>query len=408
MSELYDLDWLVSIDDHVLEPPDVWQNRVPAKFRDQAPRLVDVDGTEYWKYEDKLVPTPGLAAVAGKAREQFSPHPVGYGDMRPGCYDATARVEDMNRAGILSSMCFPSFPRFCGQIFKEAEDKELALICLQAYNDWMIDEWCGSHPGRFIPLTLMPLWDPQLAAAEVTRCAEKGSRAVAFSENPVRLGLPSIHDKDRYWDPVWAAMQDAGMVVCMHQGSSSYRQQTAPDAPDLVTMAWGIGTMMSGTMLDWLFGPVFQRFPGMKIALSEGGIGWIPYFLERAEQIIDKQRFWAAEAGEQIDIQTGLMRKRDAMEVDPRTLDIRQVFHDHIYGCFIDDIAGIRLLDIIGVDNVMIETDYPHSDSTWPNSITYAHKQLEGLDDDTKYKILRGNAEKLFRFTPAAPPVHAT
>lgn len=404
---MYDLNWLVSIDDHVLEPPHLWQKWVPEKYRDNAPRIV-VDGDEeYWVYSGKKVPTNGLAAVAGKQREQFSPDPVKYSEMRPGCYDPVARIADMDQAGILASLCFPSFPRFCGQVFMEGDDKQLGLACVQAWNNWMIDEWCGSSPGRFIPMIIIPLWAPDLAAVEVRRCAAKGARALAFSENPVRLGLPSIHDKDRYWDPVWAAAEETGMIVCMHQGSSSFRMHTAPDAPGLVTMAWGIGTMMSGALLDWLWGPVFHRYPGVKIALSEGGIGWMPYFLERSEQILDKQRFWAAQGDRKTNYETGELIIGEAMEVDPRTLDIRQLFHDHVYGCFIDDRAGLKHLDELGVDNVMIETDYPHSDSTWPDSIGHALRQLEGFDDEVKYKILRGNAERLFRFEPAAPPIPA-
>lgn len=400
----YDLNWLVSIDDHVLEPADLWQRWVPEKYRADAPRIVTDGDEEYWLYGGKKVPTNGLSAVAGKSRDEFSPDPVKYSEMRAGCYDSVARIADMDRAGILASMCFPSFPRFCGQVFYEGADKELGLICVQAYNDWMLEEWCGSAPGRFIPLIIMPLWDPALAAREIQRCAEKGARALAFSENPTKLDLPSIHDKNRYWDPVWAACEDNGVVVCMHQGSSSFRMHTAPDAPGLVTMAWGIGTMMSGALLDWLFGPVFHRYPGVKIALSEGGIGWMPYFLERAEQILDKQRFWAAKGDRKTNYETGELIQGEAMEVDPLSLDIRQLFKDHVFGCFIDDKAGLKHLDELGRDNVMIETDYPHSDSTWPDSIEYAHTQLEGLDDETKYKILRGNAERLFQFTPAAPP----
>jgi predicted TIM-barrel fold metal-dependent hydrolase len=347
--------------------------------------------------------TTGLFATAGKAREETTPYPIGYEDMRPGCYNAAERIADMDRAGILASMSFPSFPRFCGQVFYEGEDKELGLACVQAYNDWMIEEWCGTAPGRFIPLIIIPLWDPPQAAKEIERCAAKGVTAIAFSENPVPLGLPSIHDKHRYWDPVWAAVQDAGMIVCMHQGSSSYRARTSPDAPELVTLAWGIGNSMSGTMLDWLFGPVFVRYPGVKIALSEGGVGWIPYFLERAEQILDHQRHWLS-SNLKVDLATLSFVQGESMAIDPMTMNVREVFREHIFGCFIDDVAGMRLLDLIGEDNVMIETDYPHSDTTWPDSIAFAHKHLEGLDDKTKHKILRGNAERLFRFTPAAPP----
>ena len=402
------LDWLISVDDYVLEPPDVWQSRLPAKYRDVGPRLVTDDTGEYWAYEDKKVITTGLSAVAGRTKEQFSPDPVPYSEMRPGCFDSKARIEDMNQAGILASLCFPSFPRFCGQVFWEGKDKELGMLSVKAFNDWMLDDWCGGAPGRMIPLILIPLWDPRAAAKEMERCAARGAHAFAFSENPTLLNLPSIHDKDRYWDPVWSAAQDTDMVVCMHQGSSSHRFEMSADAPYLATQSWGIGSKQSGTLLDWLFGPVFVRYPKVKIALSEGGIGWMPYFLERAEQVLDKQRFWASE-GER-EVEDGMLKVgskaggRERSEVDLLTLDIRQTFRDHVYGCFIEDQAGLDNIHHIGIDNVMIETDYPHSDSTWPNSIEFAHKQLDRFDDESKYKILRGNAERVFSFTPAEPP----
>jgi predicted TIM-barrel fold metal-dependent hydrolase len=402
-----DLDWLVSVDDHVLEPPHVWRDRLPAKYRNVGPRLeTDEAGEECWVYEDRKVRTVGLAASAGRAKEEFSPDPVPYSEMRAGCYDSVARIADMDRAGILASMCFPSFPRFCGQVFWEGKDRELGLLSVKAYNDWMLDEWCGAAPGRFIPLILLPLWDPRAAAAEMERCAAKGAHAFAFSENPALLKLPSIHSEDRYWDPVWSVAQDAEMVVCMHQGSSSHRFEMSADAPYLATQAWGIGSKLSGTLLDWLFGPVFVRYPGVKIAMSEGGIGWIPYFLERAEQVLDKQRYWASKGSREVVgglIKAGSKAKENTSDVDLMTLDIRQTFKDHVYGCFIEDESGLENLRFIGADNVMIETDYPHADSTWPNSIKVAHQQLSRFDEDTQYKILRGNAERLFHFTPAVP-----
>jgi hypothetical protein len=142
MNDSLNLDWLVSVDDHVLEPPHLWVDRVPAKDRDRAPHMEEDDtGMDYWVYDGKKFPSSGLSAVVGKSKEEFSPEPLAYRDMRPGCYDPAARIEDMDRAGILASLSFPSFPRFCGQIFHEARDKDLALLCVQAYNDWMIDEW---------------------------------------------------------------------------------------------------------------------------------------------------------------------------------------------------------------------------------------------------------------------------
>ena len=389
------LDWLISVDDHVLEPPGVWVDRVPAKDRDRAPHQVIEGDMEFWVYDGKRYPSSGLSAVAGKKKEEFSPEPVTYAEMRPGCYDAKARIEDMDRAGILASLCFPTVTRFCGQLFMEASDREFGFVCLQAYNDWMIEEWCGAAPGRYIPLVLIPMWDPALAAKEMERCAAKGVTAFAFSENPAPLGLPTIHDKDGYWDPVMAAASDLEMVCSMHVGSSSQVPQIAPDSPFMANLAWG-AVRTSGAMLSWLFSGMFTRFPGLKIALSEGEIGWMPYFLERAEQVLDKQRFW---------VQRGVQFMEHATtEVDLNTIDIRALFRDHVFGCFIDDAHGIASIDDIGEDNIMCETDYPHSDSTWPDCIGVVKKRIGHLSPEVQYKLLRGNAERLYRFTPAEPP----
>jgi predicted TIM-barrel fold metal-dependent hydrolase len=390
------LDWLISVDDHVLEPPDVWTSRVPAKDRDRAPHIETVDGVECWLYDGKKNPHSGLSAVVGKSKEEFSPEPLPYSEMRPGCYNAAARVEDMNRAGVLASLCFPSVTRFCGQLFWEASDKDFALTCLKAYNDWMIEEWCGSAPGRYIPLTLIPLWDPQLAVKELERCAAMGSTSFAFSENPEPLGLPTIHDKDGYWEPVMAAANDLEMVVSMHVGSSSTLPRICTDAPFMANLTWG-ASRTSGTMLSWLFSGLFQRYPKLKIALSEGEAGWIPYFLERAEQVLDKQRYWVQRG-------TTFGEHAAAGAIDLDNLDLRASFRDHVYGCMIVDTHAIASLGEIPEDNLMCETDYPHSDSTWPDSIKVVKDIIGHLPEETQYKILRGNAEKLYRFIPAEPP----
>jgi predicted TIM-barrel fold metal-dependent hydrolase len=395
MTSDLNLDWLISVDDHVLEPAHLWTDRIAAKDRDRAPHMVVEGDMDFWVYDGKRYPSSGLSAVAGKSKEEFSPEPVTYAEMRPGCYDAKARIEDMDRAGILASLCFPTITRFCGQLFLEASDREFGFVCLQAYNDWMIEEWCGAAPGRYIPLILIPMWDPPLAAKEMERCAAKGATAFAFSENPAPIGLPTIHDRNRYWDPVMAAASDLEMVVSMHVGSSSQVPQIAPDSPFMANLAWG-AVRTSGAMLSWLFSGLFTRFPGLKIALSEGEIGWMPYFLERAEQVLDKQRFW---------VQRGVtFMEHASTDVDLNTINIRELFRDHVFGCFIEDHHGIASIAEIGEDNIMCETDYPHSDSTWPNCITVVKKIIGHLPADVQYKILRGNAEKLYRFTPAEPP----
>ncbi len=399
MSSAGTLDWLISVDDHVLEPPHVWVDRVPRKDRDRAPHMEeDGTGLDYWVYEGKRYPSSGLN-VALKSTDEYTPEPIGYRDMRPGCYDSKARLEDMDRAGILASLCFPSVTRFCGQLFLEAQDHAFGFVCIQAYNDWMLEEWCGAAPGRYIPLILIPLWDPLLAAQELERCAAKGATAFAFSENPAPLGLPTIHDEQRYWDPLMRAASELQMVVCMHVGSSSQVPRIAPDTPVIANLAWG-AMRTSGTMLSWIFSGMFERFPNLKIALSEGEIGWIPYYLERAEQVLHKQRHWVKRG-------VRFMDHESRTDADLDVLDVRTSFRDHIFGCFIDDAHGIASLDEIGEDNVMCETDYPHSDSTWPNCIQVVKNQIGHLPAETQYKVLRGNAERLYRFTPAQPPIPA-
>lgn len=396
-------DWLISVDDHVIEPPHVWLDRLPSRYHDRAPRMANGDRGAVWVYEDLVVATAGLSVSAGKDKTEFSPDPVSFDEMREGAYDPAARVRDMDEAGILASVNFPSFPRFCGQVFWEARDKELALLCVRAYNDWMVEEWCATAPGRLIPLAIIPLWDPAAAAVEMERVSAMGVHAFAFSENPEPLGLPTIHDPDGYWDPVMRAANDLQMVVCMHVGSSSTMPQISSNAPQLASLTWG-ANRTSGAMLSWIFSSYLQDLPDLQICLSEGNIGWIPYFLERAEQVLDKQRHWATtNAMQSYTASFGFPDRGPIREADPMRLDIRATFRDHIHGCFIDDLAGIRTLDLIGEDNVMIEVDYPHSDTSWPHSLRDAMSLLGDLPESTRRKVLRTNAERLFRFTAIEP-----
>src|SRR5262245_44086117 len=206
---------LVSVDDHVVEPPDMWHDRLPARWKDRAPRLVHkTDGTDVWVFEGQQIPNIGLNAVAGRPPEEYGMEPTALSQLRKGNYDIHARIGDMNAAGILGSMCFASMCGFCGELFGRQPDKELARAMIQAYNDWHIESWCGAYPGRFIPLALPMMWDPEKMAAEVRRVADKGCHAVTFSENPVHLGHPSIHSG--YWDPFFAAAEECETVVCVH------------------------------------------------------------------------------------------------------------------------------------------------------------------------------------------------
>jgi predicted TIM-barrel fold metal-dependent hydrolase len=404
MTQPQRLDWMVSCDDHIMEPPNLWKGRVAAKYEDRAPRVIHENGLDYWVFEDRKQPMLGLLTAMGRPREQWTPDPTTYASMRPGCYNVKERLKDMDEGGILASLCFGTITGFAGQKWLGAKDKDLALACVKAWNDWLFEEWAGADPSRFIPCIQIPLWDAKLAAAEAERCVPKGAKAVSFVENLGAMGLPTLNDRGAYWSPLWEVAQDSNLVICMHQGTGGKRMRTAIDTPEVATMAWAIGTMSSGCLLDWLFSPVFHRFPRLQIALSEGGIGWMPYFVERAEEVLNNHRGWAAKGDRRIDHTTQSLGEATENLVDFLTLDIRKLFHEHVSGCFIKDEAGLSMLHIIGEDNVCLETDYPHSDCKWPESIPHALNQMRKLDDRVKYKIMRGNAERIYRFKPAEPP----
>ena len=385
---------IVSVDDHVVEPAHVWERWLPAKHRDKAPRIerrgigtmrhvgggtyeqtFDPDGpqADCWVYEDLVYIHKRHVAAVGFDRDDMTMSPMTYDEMRPGCYEPKARVDDMELNWVEASLSFPSFPRFCGQTFLEAKDRELADACVYAYNDWMVDEWCGDSDGRLIPLPIIPLWDAELAAAEVRRNAARGAHAVCFSEIPAVLGLPSIHTGD--WDPFFAACAETRTVVCMHIGSSSKMPATSADAPVAVAATLSFGNAMS-SLTDFLFSGVLVRFPDLKLAYSEGQIGWIPYILERADDVWLEHRAWGG--------------VRDIVPEPPSTYYYRQVF-----GCFFRDRHGIESLQRVGVDNTTFETDYPHTDSTWPHTKKVAQELMAGLPDDVVYKLVRGNAIRM-------------
>jgi predicted TIM-barrel fold metal-dependent hydrolase len=370
---------LVSVDDHVVEPPDLFDGRLPAKYADQAPKVVAEEAADKWVFGEGETRNSGLNAVAGRPPEEYGLEPTKFEEIRRGCYDIHERVKDMNANGVLGSLNFPSMPRFCGQFFaaRAKQDAGLALAVLQAYNDWHIEDWCGAYPGRFIPCTIPPIWDPQLMADEIRRTAAMGSHCVSFSMNPHLLGLPSLHSD--HWDPFWAACHETDTAVTMHIGSGSNEVTTSPDAPMNVRITCS-GINIYPTAADLVWSPVFQRFPQLKIALAEGGIGWIPYFLERADYTYEHHKAWT---------RPNLGGRLPS-----------EIFREHVITCFIVDDFGLRSLADMNEDMVCWECDYPHSDSTWPNSPELVWDSVQGLTNEQIDKVTHANAIRLFSYDP--------
>jgi predicted TIM-barrel fold metal-dependent hydrolase len=372
---------LVSVDDHVIEPANMFEEFMPAKYLDRAPKLVSDEVGEKWVFGEGETRNVGLNAVAGRVPEEYGLEPTNFDEIRIGCFDVDERVRDMDANGVLGSLNFPSMARFCGQFFasRAAQDPDLALAVLQAYNDWHIDAWCGSYPERFIPCSIPPIWDPQLMAAEVHRTAAKGSHCVSFSMNPHALGLPSLHGD--HWDPFWQACDETDTVVTLHIGSGGLEVQTSPDAPMNVRITCS-GINIYPTAADLVWSPIFQKFTNVKVALAEGGIGWIPYFLERIDYTYEHHKAWTRpQLGGRLP---------------------SEIFRERIITCFIVDKFGLANLGAMNEDMVAWECDYPHSDTTWPHSPEVVADSVAGLTDQQIDKITHANAMRLFSYDPFA------
>lgn len=332
---------------------------------------------DWWVYEDLHRPLTRLDTSVGYDRDEIKLEIITYEQMRPGSFSVPDRLADMDINHVQSALCFPTFR---GSAARRSPRRRTAnsdcSACARTTTGWSRS---GAAPrrGRLIPLTLVPLWDAQLAADEVRRNAARGVRAVAFSEIPPHLGLPSIHTDE--WDPFLRACDETGTVIAMHIGSSSKMPSTSADAPPAVGSTITFANCCF-SMVDWLMSGKFERFPNLRIMYAEGQIGWIPYILERADVVWEENRAWGGVA--------------DKVHRPPSEL-----FTEHVYGCFFDDAFGLKNLDAIGVGNVLYETDYPHSDSTWPKSREVGEAQMGHLDPDVVDRIVRRNAIDLLGLT---------
>ena len=372
---------LVSVDDHIAEPAGMFDADVPTKYRDRAPRVVtDVQGEQQWWYEGVKGRNLGLNAVAGKPREMYNTNPSKYDEMRPGCFDVHERVRDMSAGGQLAGLNFPNFTGFSGQVLNQGPHRDTNLVMIRAYNDWHVDEWCGAYPDRFIPCGILPLFDVEEAAKEVRRLASKGCHAVTFSENPEALGMPSIHSGQ--WDPLFAAAVDEGTILCCHLGSSSRAAMTSTDAPPSVPIS--VSTVSSiFTFADMVWADFWWRFPELKLSLTEGDVGWIPYFIQKAEGTYKRHSGW-----------TGAKF--------PHGKGPGDVFREHILCCFMVDVVAVELLHHLNPDNVCWESDYPHSESPWPDAAEELEPIFNELDDLVVKKITYENALRHYQFDPFA------
>jgi predicted TIM-barrel fold metal-dependent hydrolase len=366
----------ISVDDHIVEPPHTFEGRMPSKYADQAPRVTEKDGAHVWIYDGKVIPNVGFNAVVGRPVEEWGFEPQRFDDMRRGAWDIHARVKDMNLSGVYASLSFPSFlPGFAGQRLQlDVSDPGLALAAMRAWNEWHLDEWHGTYPDRIIP-SQIPYWlDPEVAAEEIYRNADRGFKAISFSENPALLGLPSVHSG--HWDPIMRACEETQTVINLHIGSSGTSPSTTDDAPPDVTGVLFFGYAMFAAV-DWLYSRIPVRFPNIKIVMSEGGIGWVPALLDRLDHMATYQAMYGT---------------WDGIELMPA-----EVLQRNFWFCAVEDPSGFVQRERIGIDHILLEEDYPHCDSLWPKTQRVIEASIGGLPAADIRKVTWENASVLYR-----------
>lgn len=374
--ELHNL--IISVDDHLIEPADMFTERVPRKFGEAAPRIIDVNGVEAWKIEDTVLHNMGLNAVAGRPPEEWNDEPTNFEELRPGCYQIEPRIKDMDVNGVYASLCFPSrIAGFGGARFYEVKDPELGAACVRAWNDWYHDEWMSPYPDRIIGLQLAHLRDPELAASEIRRNAERGFTALSFPEVPTKVGLPSL--RSGYWDPIFRACEETGTVVCLHTGSAGHLSDIESDSPrDALVSLFPAYALLSA--MSWLWSMVPSRFPNLKIILAEGGIGWVP-------MILDRLHYMDSHAGQAQTFEAWTDKEHTPSEVLLRNFNF----------CAFDDPSALVNRHLIGVENIMIEVDYPHADGTWPDTQPFYAELFSDIPKAERDRICWKNAAELFK-----------
>jgi predicted TIM-barrel fold metal-dependent hydrolase len=369
---------LFSVDDHIVEPAGVWADRVPAKYKDRAPHVVEEDGRQVWVWEGGREMTMGLNAVAGKPREQWGMEPSRYEDMIPGCYEPHARARDLLSNGIFASVAFPTLPGFAGRKFQTFADKDLAQVCVRAWNDFIFDEWCAAEPELFVPMTIAPVWDVDLAVAETRRNLDRGVKALCWMEDPANLGLPGYHTD--YWEPLFALCEEAELPICMHIGGS-LPVVTLEGLVPMVEIAAAFAHA-ARSAVNLMVSPLPRKFPGIKLVWSEGGIGWITAAIERADRQWDRHKYWN--------------------HIPDSDVLPSEVAKRNMWFCMIEEPMGIKYRHDYTVDHILWESDYPHADTPFPNTQVSVKEQFENVPPEEIELMTHANAEALFKFPLSA------
>jgi predicted TIM-barrel fold metal-dependent hydrolase len=377
------MDWVIDVDAHVTEPAGVFADRLPARYRDLGPRLVhdERSGWDLWKLGDgTTISSVGMTATAGWP-EKFPGAPRGMDEIPRAAWDAQARLGYLDEIGVWAQVMYPNVGGFGNQAFLKLEDADLQLACVRAYNDWLT-EWCATDPRRLLAVTATPFWDVAAAVDEVERCADLGHRGVLFTGEPQRYGLPFLGD--HHWDPLWGAAQSIGSPISFHIGSGDIASGFSParikaHGPGAAYVSTSVDLFLTNgaQIVDLLTSGVLPRFPELRFVSVESGIGFLPFILEAADYAYGESSMATDRPG------------------DPPP---SEQFRRQVFACFFFERVGLgRVIDAIGADNLLFETDYPHPICLFGDVRDTIDASLAGQPDEVRHKVLWENAAALYR-----------
>ena len=374
---------IIDVDTHVTETPDLWTSRAPASIRDRVPRIeTNKDGGLSWIVGGTpMLASPGLTATAGVGN--FKNPPKNYEEMHPGAYDAKERLKYMDKMGIWAMVMYPNVGGFGAQEFLKLNDPELMLSCVQIYNDWQT-EWASADSRRLLPITSISFWDVEAAVKEVRRCAAMGHKGILFTGEPQSFDQPLLGDP--HWNPLWEVAVELDLPISFHIGSgnmelglleskmASYGRMAA-----FTELSVDIFLKNAMQLNDLILSGVLARYPDIKFISVESGIGWVPFALEA----LDYQ-----------------FHGNDVAEEHPEfDLLPSEYFARNVYACYwFEQLAPRRLIDKVGADNILFETDFPHPTSLYGDEV---HARIKGglsdCEESVRRKILWENGQKLYK-----------
>ena len=392
---------IIDADAHMTEPPDLWTSRVPASIREQLPQQRTIDGATAWYIGDSIWTSTGGNVIkrgGEKVRGQHIIQP--FDDVDPAAWETKARLDLLDREGIFAQILYPNAVGFTSNHIFAIEDLPLRGLVLQTYNDFFVDTQVESE-GRLFPQALLPIWDMDLTIAEMTRLHDAGIAGYTITDKPELLGLPEL--PDAYFAPMWRFADETQSVMNFHIGSGSRRGTPRPDQlknsstatdhyADLYWKEYGpqrrMAIVMSQSYMsnvrvitNLCMGGFFDNYPNLQIVSAESGMGWVPFILESMEYSLDE----------------------GVTDPHERSMQLRrptEYFRDHIsVTCWFERIGPRKLIDEIGVKNIMVETDIPHPTCLYPNAREYLAKTFVDTDLETRRRLLQDNAAELYKIS---------